>query len=210
MREIKKEKLLRGGLFILAVLLVYLGFRFVLPVVVPFVIGWFLAVRMKKVTVWLKKHLRIPEGLSASVLLAAEAGIAGVVLYLMGGMLIEQLSSISAHFPQILEDAEELVFSCCRQAEEALSLPDGILVSATEKARTFVDAQIEERDAKLQEKTNQLESQNLMLEKISRSLVEECRGQGKSRAEAERMLCDRMGMDPDLARKAVQKFWEKK
>ena len=28
--------------------------------------------------------------------------------------------------------------------------------------------------------------------------------------EAERMLCDRMGMDPDLARKAVQKFWEKK
>ena len=41
MREIKKEKLLRGGLFILAVLLVYLGFRFVLPVVVPFVIGWF-------------------------------------------------------------------------------------------------------------------------------------------------------------------------
>ena len=72
------------------------------------------------------------------------------------------------------------------------------------------DAQIEERDAKLQEKTNQLESQNLMLEKISRSLVEECRGQGKSRAEAERMLCDRMGMDPDLARKAVQKFWEKK
>ncbi len=145
MREIKKEKLLRGGFFILAVLLVYLGFRFVLPVVVPFVIGWFLAVRMKKVTVWLKKHLRIPEGLSASVLLAAEAGIAGVVLYLLGGMLIEQLSSISAHFPQILEDAEELVFSCCRQAEEALSLPDGILVSATEKARTFVDAQIEER-----------------------------------------------------------------
>ena len=72
------------------------------------------------------------------------------------------------------------------------------------------DAQIEERDAKLQEKTNQLESQNLMLEKVSRSLVEECRGQGKGRAEAERMLCDRMGMDPDLARKAVQKFWEKK
>ena len=72
------------------------------------------------------------------------------------------------------------------------------------------DAQIEERDAKLQEKTNQLESQNLMLEKVSRSLVEECRGQGKSRAEAERILCDRMGMDPDLARKAVQKFWEKK
>ena len=28
--------------------------------------------------------------------------------------------------------------------------------------------------------------------------------------EAERMLCDRMGMDSDLARKAVQKFWEKK
>ena len=72
------------------------------------------------------------------------------------------------------------------------------------------DAQIEERDAKLQEKTNQLESQNLMLEKVSRSLVEECRGQGKSRAEAERILCDRMGMDSDLARKAVQKFWEKK
>ena len=42
-----------------------------------------------------------------------------------------------------------------------------------------------------------------MLEKVSRSLVEECRGQGKSRAEAERILCDRMGMDPDLARKAV-------
>ena len=72
------------------------------------------------------------------------------------------------------------------------------------------DAQIEERDAKLQEKTNQLESQNLMLEKVSRSLVEECRGQGESRAAAERMLCDRMGMDPDQARKAVQKFWGKK
>ena len=69
------------------------------------------------------------------------------------------------------------------------------------------DAQIEERDAKLQEKTNQLESQNLMLEKVSRSLVEECREQGKSRAEAGRVLCDRMGMDPDLAGEMVQKFW---
>ena len=69
------------------------------------------------------------------------------------------------------------------------------------------DAQIEERDAKLQEKTNQLESQNLMLEKVSSSLVEECREQGKSRAEAGRVLCDRMGMDPDLAGEMVQKFW---
>ena len=69
------------------------------------------------------------------------------------------------------------------------------------------DDQLKVRDVQLQEKVNQLQSQNRMLEKVSRSLVEECREQGKSRAEAGRVLCDRMGMDPDLAGEMVQKFW---
>ncbi len=69
------------------------------------------------------------------------------------------------------------------------------------------DDQLKVRDVQLQEKVNQLQSQNRMLEKVSCSLVEECREQGKSRAEAGRVLCDRMGMDPDLAGEMVQKFW---
>ncbi len=145
MGEIRKEKLKRGGFFALAAALVYLGFRFVLPVAAPFVIGWFLAVRMKRLTVWLKKRLKIPEGVSAAILLALEAGAAGAALYFLGGKLIGQLGSLAEHFPGIAGEAEELVFSCCRQAEDALSLPQGVLVGAAEQARTFVNIQIEEK-----------------------------------------------------------------
>lgn len=145
MGEIKKEKLVRGGIFILAALLVYLGFRFVLPVVLPFCIGWFLAVRMRRTTQWLKKRLRIPEAVSAGILLTLEAAIAGLVLYEVGGRLIWQIRVLSEKFPELLGGMENALFSCCRQAERALSLPSGILVSATEQARGFVHTQIEEK-----------------------------------------------------------------
>lgn len=145
MGKIKKEKLIRGGIFILAAVFVYLGFRFVLPVVLPFCIGWFLAVKMRRTTRWLKKRFRIPEAVSAGVLLTVETVIAGVVLYGIGGRLVWQLRVLSEKFPQLLGGMEDAVFSCCRQAERALSLPKGILVSATEQARGFVHAQIEEK-----------------------------------------------------------------
>ena len=99
MGEIKKEKLVRGGIFILAAAFVYLGFRFALPVVLPFCIGWFLAVKMRRTTRWLKKHLRIPEAVSAGVLLTVEAVAAGIVLYSLGGRLIWQIRILSERLP---------------------------------------------------------------------------------------------------------------
>lgn len=145
MGEIKKEKLIRGGIFALSAGLVYLGFRFVLPAVLPFCAGWFLAARMRRTTVWLKKRFRIPEALSAGVLLAVETTVAGVVLYVLGVRLIWQLRLLTEKLPQITAGMEQAVFSCCRQAEQALSLPRGVLVGASEQARGFVHTQIEEK-----------------------------------------------------------------
>ena len=145
MGEIKREKLVRGGIFILAAAFVYLGFRFVLPVVLPFCIGWFLAVKMRRTTLWLKKHARRPEAVSAGVLLTLEAAAAGIVLYSRGGRLIWQIRILSERLPDLLKGMETALFSCCNQAEQALSLPKGILISATEQARGFVHMQIEEK-----------------------------------------------------------------
>lgn len=145
MNQIKKEKLMRGGMFVLISLLVYIGLKFVLPVVLPFCIGWILAVKMRRMTGWLRRRLRIPEICSAVVLLVLETGIAGLLLYTVGGKLLEQISVLSAGFPAFLDGMEDMIFSCCRQAERALALPEGILVSASEQARGFVHVQMEQK-----------------------------------------------------------------
>ena len=68
--------------------------------------------------------------------------------------------------------------------------------------------QLQEKDDQLQEKDRQLAEQNFMLENVCRSLVSECREKGENQQAAEKILCERVGMDQKTAVEMVKRFWK--
>ena len=71
-----------------------------------------------------------------------------------------------------------------------------------------MEAEIKEKSNQLREKDRQLAEQNLMLENVCRSLVSECREKGENQQAAEKILCERVGMDQKTAVEMVKRFWK--
>lgn len=71
-----------------------------------------------------------------------------------------------------------------------------------------MEAEIKEKSSQLREKDRQLAEQNLMLENVCRSLVSECREKGENQQAAEKILCERVGMDQKTAVEMVKRFWK--
>ncbi len=71
-----------------------------------------------------------------------------------------------------------------------------------------MEAEIKEKSNQLREKDRQLAEQNLMLENVCRSLVSKCREKGENQQAAEKILCERVGMDQKTAVEMVKRFWK--
>ena len=74
--------------------------------------------------------------------------------------------------------------------------------------RNTVQYMIDEKSNQLREKDRQLAEQNLMLENVCRSLVSKCREKGENQQAAEKILCERVGMDQKTAVEMVKRFWK--
>ena len=70
------------------------------------------------------------------------------------------------------------------------------------------NSQLEEKNSQLEAKNNQLKEKDSQLERICYSLVRECRENGGDPAEAEKILCERAGMDVETAARIVTRFWK--
>ena len=117
------------------VLLVYLCFRYLLPVFLPFLIAWLLAVLLYRPAHWLQRKFRIPTTCSA---------IAGILLFLatlgIGGFfllrtLLNQLIHLIRQFPAYQLILTERYQSFCTGCDRFLRLDGG-------SSRVFLDAQL--------------------------------------------------------------------
>lgn len=98
-------------------LAVYLGMKYILPAVIPFLFAWILVKMVLPMSRWLQRKFRIKKVVSGIVILAALGGVLGTAVFFLGNGLITQICNLAANLDGYTVQAEEFVSDCCRVVE---------------------------------------------------------------------------------------------
>lgn len=102
MNQEKQKRILIAVAYYGVILLgVYFGFRFLIPPLMPFLIGFCVAWILRRPTVLLAAKLRIPQKVSAVFLTAIFYLFAAAIILLVGWQLISALKEIIPQLPEI-------------------------------------------------------------------------------------------------------------
>lgn len=75
-------------------LIVYLVFRFTLPLVLPFILAFLVAVLIRPPVRWLRQYLHIKESIGAVLVLTVVGGLLILLLHYGGGLLIREIQGL--------------------------------------------------------------------------------------------------------------------
>lgn len=112
---------------------VYVGYAWLLPVAVPFLAAWFLAVWLHPYAVKMEKRWKLKKNVWGTVLLTLVFGAAGLLLFLGAKELFSQLRVAVSHAPVWLRVGEDLLERGCALTEETLGLPGGTALKYAEQ-----------------------------------------------------------------------------
>lgn len=124
------EKLLRVKGPILIVLIsvgVYLSFRYLLGLILPFLIAYFLAWIIRPVTETLYRRFRLPRILGGSISLFLLFAVFGTGIYLLINILIKQAFAFIRNLPIYLNMIANRLDHICMGCDELFGLEDGTL-----------------------------------------------------------------------------------
>ncbi|MGN1083401.1 MAG: AI-2E family transporter, partial [Lachnospiraceae bacterium] len=104
---------------------VYLGFRYALPLFMPFVAAYLLAGAVRPAVLFLRRRLRIPVSVGGAVMLFLLLGALGAGVFFLGRLLVQQIilfvENYAGYRASVLSAAERL----CRCADGWFSLEQG-------------------------------------------------------------------------------------
>lgn len=100
---------------------VYIGMRYVLPVAVPFLLGWFLAFSVLPAAKWIEKKTRLRRDIGGSILLIGLTVLLGVGLWKLVDILVDQVQLILEKRGLWQEQAETMLHNCCQRMGDYLN-----------------------------------------------------------------------------------------
>lgn len=106
-------------------LLVYLGFRFILPLILPFIFAYLLAWIVRPVTEFLYKKVRIPRIAGGTVSLLLLLSLIGTGLFYLSNLLIKQGINFARNIPVYLSILAGKLDRICSSCDELLGLAAG-------------------------------------------------------------------------------------
>jgi sporulation integral membrane protein YtvI len=134
----KPSRKLKKTLLILGVTgAVYLSFRYLLPLVIPFLIAYVFALSLRPSALWIerktrftikKKVISIPLAVIGGVEVILFMIVFGIFLYIGGRKLAMEAKLLFQNLPQIMRNIDFWLTQNCTFAEQFLKLPDGYLL----------------------------------------------------------------------------------
>lgn len=134
----KPSRKLKKTILILGVTgAVYLSFRYLLPLVIPFLIAYVFALSLRPSALWIEKRTRftikkkvigIPLAVIGGVEILIVMIILGILLYIGGRKLVMEATLLFQNLPQIMERIDQWLMENCTFAEQFLKLPDGYML----------------------------------------------------------------------------------
>lgn len=111
---------------------VYLGFRYLLPLIFPFAIAYFLAWLIRPVTEMLYKRLRMPRIVGGTLSLLLLIGVFGTAFYLLVKILIREAIAFLRNIPLYLNIIADKLDKISGRCDRFMGYEDGTM-------RAFID-----------------------------------------------------------------------
>lgn len=104
---------------------VYLGYRYVFPAAIPFLVSWILAGWLYPVSVKIEKKIKVKRTIAGAVLLAAASGTAGFLLYKGAAEILLQAEKALSGFQGIQKWLLIFLERGCEMIEEITGIDAG-------------------------------------------------------------------------------------
>jgi len=108
---------------------VYLSFKYLLPLVVPFLFAYVVALGIRPIARFLHNRLRIRESIAAVIVVVLFIGMVAVIICFLGKQLILQLVSFVEYLPGYMEIGFSVLSEFCGKIEKTFGLEDGIVMN---------------------------------------------------------------------------------
>ena len=102
---------------------VYLGMKYLLPLVIPFLAALFLARFMQPLIRKIRKRLKINSGLLAGIFLLIAGGLLFFLLFLLTEKLISQIVYLLNHLSLYESRLRNILYGCCCSLEDWIKIP---------------------------------------------------------------------------------------
>lgn len=125
MKEMKNWSriLLRGSILALFVF----GIRWILPAMLPFLVGLLVALTAEPLTGLLRDRMRLPRGLATGISITAAYGLLLLALYWLGRLAVREMDLLAQRLPALMErmdetagQVEKLLLQAAQRAPERL------------------------------------------------------------------------------------------
>lgn len=101
---------------------VYVGYRYILPVAVPFLIAWILAAGIYPLAYKIEKKIKIKRTFAGTLILVLLLGTLGILAYLGTAELFGQVKTVISQIPAFQRWFDNLVDSCCVFIEDTIGI----------------------------------------------------------------------------------------
>lgn len=106
---------------------IYLIFRYLLPLLLPFVVALLLSLLIRPAVRWLYRRFHIPMGIGAGIVLAGILVMIGIMVFWLGRAAAVQLIRLGQQLPDIWKQVSLWLQDSCGQIEETLKLREGMI-----------------------------------------------------------------------------------
>lgn len=97
---------------------VYLGYKYLMPAVLPFLTAWILAVWLYPISLKIEKKTKIKRTFTGTVLLTLICLVLGFLLYIGIQELFSQIKTAVSHYQVLQAGLSSLLDRCCKMIEE--------------------------------------------------------------------------------------------
>lgn len=123
-----KNKIKTLGIYIGVSLVIYLGFRYFLPLGAPFVLAFLLAALFDPQVSFLNKRIKIKRNIATLIVMLLYSAGFILVTTMFGGMFVSQIKDIIANIDKYYLVVNARVCSICRVVDHSLGLARGTAV----------------------------------------------------------------------------------
>lgn len=128
------EKLKIIGKIVGVTAAVYLVFKYLLPLVAPFVIAFLLALMIEKPVGFLEKRLRLKRWLSSGILVVIGLILLGLFFRFVVSRLFEQLKKLIASFDSLNVELRSYMCNMCNTFDSVAGLRKGTSIAAFDES----------------------------------------------------------------------------
>jgi sporulation integral membrane protein YtvI len=104
---------------------VYLSFRYLLPLILPFIFAYFLAWIIRPVVELLNKKLKLPRILGGTLSLLLLAGVFGTAICMLINILIKEAIAMFRNIPVYINVVADKLDAICKYCDELMGIDGG-------------------------------------------------------------------------------------